>query len=179
MRRNIERSLVAFLVLFSLLGCSKSVSTNMEEKFREVVSVNDLNKSIELKVDDNKDVFPNGYDIPILAQNKSPYFLFLNLEENYIRLFTIRDAEWVEIKNGLTYSGSRILSPHGNALLDLEPTWARPEVEDAILEDNKTEVLVRIVMTGEIMEKDKPSGKFIGAYVDVYVRPTATADSPE
>lgn len=86
-------------------------------------------------------------------------------------MFTIRGTEWVEVKNGLTYSGSRILSPQGNALLGFDPTWARPELDNAVFKDNKTDRLVRIVVTGEIMENDVRTGKFVAAYVDAYLTP--------
>jgi len=155
----------------------------MEEKFQAVVPLPDLNKSLEINVDGDEKVFRLGSDVPILVENKSPHFLYFDLANNYIKLFMIRDAEWVEVKDGLTGSGSRVLSPQGTPPLNLDYTWARPVLDDQIFKDNKTDILIRIVMTGEIMEMDQYSddwrnhesevltGESVCAYVDVYISP--------
>lgn len=46
----------------------------------------------------------------------------------------------------------------------------QPEVTEK-LRSAKEKELLRIVVTGEIIENDKPTGKLVGAYVDVYVTP--------
>jgi hypothetical protein len=82
----------------------------------------------------------------------------------------IEDAEWIEVKNVITYSGLLIISPQGTPLLDDASTRVQPEVNDK-LRSAKEKELLRIVVTGEIIENDKPTGKLVGAYVDVYVTP--------
>jgi hypothetical protein len=156
----------------------------MDEKFQAVVPLTDMNKSLVITVDDDDKVFRLGSDIPIFYENKSSHFLFFDLaDENYTKLFMLRDIEWVEVKDGITGSGSRVLSPQGPPLLNLGTTWALPELDDTIFKDNKTNILIRVMITGEIMEMDTYSsdwqdhedeiltGELVAAYVDVYVSP--------
>jgi hypothetical protein len=82
-----------------------------------------------------------------------------------------RDAEWVEVKNGLTYSGLLLIAPQGTPLLDFNVTWVRPLLDENIAKDAKGDMLLRIVMVGEIMENDIQTGKLVGTYVDVYLSP--------
>ena len=180
MRKMIERVSISVLLMITLLGCSNlstEVHSRMEEEFRTIVAVEDLNRSLELKLHEEKENFPRGYDIPLLVENKSSNFLFFNHTDNYIKLYIIKDGEWVEVKNGLTYSGTRTLHPQGAPLLNLNATWARPELDDNLFEDNQTDILVRIVMTGEIMENDIQTGEFVSAYIDVYISRLRPADS--
>jgi hypothetical protein len=179
MRKIIEQVLTIVLLMIVLPSCSNlstEVPSDIEEKFRTVVSVEDMNKSLVLKLHEDKETFPHGYDIPILVENKSSHFLSFNHTDNYVKLYIIKDDEWVEVKNGLTYSGTRTLHPQGAPLLNLNATWARPELDDNLFKDNQTDILVRIVMTGEIMENDIPTGEFVSAYVDVYISRLRSAD---
>jgi hypothetical protein len=172
MRKAMEQVLKICLLVFALSGCSNlsaEVPSRMEEEFRTIVAVQDLNKSLELTLHEDKENFPRGHDIPILVENKSAHFLSFNYTDNYIKLYIIKDGEWVEVKNGLTYSGAKTLHPQGAPLLNLDATWARPELDDNLFEDNQTDILVRIVMTGEIVENDTQTGEFVSAYVDVYI----------
>jgi hypothetical protein len=173
---KLDQKLILLLAFFvvALLGCSnpsQSISKEMEDKFHATVAVMDMNKSLEIKVDDDQKSFCLGSDIPLSVKNKSPNFIFFNYEGRYIKLFMIRDAEWVEVKNGLTYSGSTVLSPPGPPLLNLDGTWARPVLDDNTFKDNPTDILIRIVMTGEIMESNTHTGNFVSAYLDVYITP--------
>lgn len=176
---------IVFLSLTTLLGCSNAVSNTIEEKFEAVIPLADMNESLVIKVDDDDDkVFRLGSDIPVIVENKSTRFIFLNLaDENYTKLFTIRDGEWVEVRDEITRSGSKVLSPQGPPLLNISTSWVQPVFDDTIFQDNKTNILIRIVITGEVMEMDTYSsdwrdheddiltGKFVGAYVDVYINP--------
>ena len=173
MKLHQKSILILLLFLSTISGCSdrvQSTSTELEEKFQISVPIADMNKSLRLNIEGDEKTFRRGSDIPLLFQNRSPHFIFFTAE-NYIKLFMTRDAEWIEVKNELTYSGNKALSPQGTPLLDLDHTWARPALDDNAFKDNKTEILTRIVMTGEIMENDKPTGDLVGAYVDVYLTP--------
>jgi len=174
MKENIKRVLAVCLLLITLSSCSNrssAVSSSKEEKFQTVMPMPDMNKSLEINVDSDTKIFLVGTKIPILVENKSPHFLFFDLADNYITLFTTNGDEWIEIQNGLTYSGSRVLSPQGTPLLNQDYTWARPAFQDNTFKADKTNMLLRIVMTGEIMEDDVRTGSFVGAYVDVYISP--------
>lgn len=176
MKKTLKQILLIFLAT-TLMGCSNKASSSMEEDFQSLVPVSDMNKSLEIKVDGDQKSFHIsslvhlGSDIPLLVQNTSPKFIFLNYKGGCINLFMFKDNEWIEVKNGLTYSGSTILSPQGKPLLNLDYSGAKPVFDNNIFKDNKTDILLRIVMTGEILENDKPTGKLVGAYVDVYIKP--------
>jgi hypothetical protein len=185
MIKNTERVLTIVLLMITLSGCSSpanEVSSRMEEEFSTAVPVTDMNKGLELKTYEDQKNFPLGSDIQLLVENKSSHFLFFDLAGNYIKLLMIREGEWVEVKDGLTGSGSRVLSPAGTPLLNLDTTWARPELDTNVFKDNEN-ILIRIVITGEIMKMDAYNpewreredeiltGELVGAYVDVYVSP--------
>ena len=166
--------LVVLLLPAILLGCSNRSNTDLnsiEESFKTAVPVVDMNNSLEIKIYEDQKTFPRGSDIRLLVENKSSHFLLFNSGDDYIKLFMSRGTDWVEVNNKITYSGTRILSPQGTPLLNLNATWAQPILDDNAFEDNKAEVPLRIVMVGEIMEDDKPTGKLVGAYVDVHITP--------
>ena len=77
----------------------------------------------------------------------------------------------MEVKNAITYSGTMLLSPQGKPLLNLQYTDVKPILDETNLSGSNTSVLLRIVIIGEIMEGDTRTGKNVGAYVDVFLKP--------
>lgn len=141
----------------------------MEKKFQTAIPVTDMNGSLQVKVESGEQIYPLGSEIPLTIINTSPHSIFLAID-SHIKLLMIEDAEWIEVKNVITYSGLLVISPQGTPLLDDASTRVQPEVNDK-LRSAKEKELLRIVVTGEIIENDKPTGKLVGAYVDVYVTP--------
>ncbi len=181
-----ERILAIVLLMIALPGCSNlsdEVSSEMEEKFRAAVPIADMNKSLELKTLEDQKTYSLGSNILIQVENKSSHFLLFDYAGIRVRLFMIRDAKWVQVKDGLTGSGSRVLSPVGGPpLLNLDVTGARPVLDDNVFKDDKN-ILIRVVITGEIMKMDAYSsdwrdhedeiltGELVAGYIDVYVSP--------
>jgi hypothetical protein len=79
----------------------------------------------------------------------------------------IRDDEWVEVPNDMVYIGTVVMSPQGTPLLDLGYTWVMPNPDKNLLPVNKEGDLLRVVVQGEILKNDAPTGNFVGAYVDI------------
>jgi len=160
-----------------LLSCSKlsDVKTSdLEKQFSTIVPLADMNKSLEIAV--ARDVaiseqsFQLGSAIPVEVFNKSPHFV--SFESNsQIKLLIYENNQWVDVKNDITYSGTMLLSPQGTLLLDLQYNWVQPNFDGTSLSSSSTKIPVRIVVIGEIMEGDTRTGKNVGAYVDVFVKP--------
>jgi len=141
----------------------------MEEKFQALLSVIDTNNSFQIKVNEDKNTFQNNKDIRLIINNNSRHSIIFN-PESYIKLWTIRNEEWIEIENGITYSGTLQVLPQGTLLLDTRTSRVKPVLSNDAIESNE-KILLRIAMIGEIMENDKPTGKLVGSYIDVYIIP--------
>ena len=141
----------------------------MEQKFQTAIPVTDMNGSLQVKVESGEKIYPLDSEIPLTIINTSPHSIFFAID-SHIKLLMIEDAEWIEVNNVITYSGLLVISPQGTPLLDDASTRVQPEVTEK-LRSAKEKELLRIVVTGEIIENDKPTGKLVGAYVDVYVTP--------
>jgi hypothetical protein len=173
MIKIIERVWFIFVFLIVLPSCttdSDRIPSAMEKSLLATLSVNDMNESLQLKVQGDEKTFGFGSDIPLLIYNKSPHSILFT-GDSHMRLFTARDGEWLEVKNEITYSGAMILSPQGTPLLDLSNTGIKPAFDEELIDNNKNNMLLRIVMIGEILENDVETGELVGAYVDVSVSP--------
>jgi hypothetical protein len=86
-------------------------------------------------------------------------------------LSSLDNLQWVEVKNGITYSGNNLkLSPAGTVLLDFALTGVKPIFDQSGIKIEE-EVPLRIVIIGEIMESENRTGEKVGAYVDVVIKP--------
>jgi len=166
------------MLIFSLSNCvntQPNISKNLEISFKKVFPIEDMNKSLQITVEDvlatennNKDTFEFGSEIPIKMLNLSNYQIDLDTQ-SFIKLFIVRDTELIEIQNKDTYSGELMLSPKGTLLLDFKHTGVRPVLIDNVTKEGEKEIL-RIVLFGELMQDDVPIGEPVGAYVDVVVK---------
>ena len=146
-------------------------TSEIEKQFSTIVPVADMNQSLQMVVDSNETSFQVGSDIPLIIYNKSQNSIFFDVN-SYVKLLIGIGNQWVEVKNALTYSGTLLLSPQGTPpLFDLTYTWAQPVITEDILNTANTDILLRIVIIGEIMEGETRTGKNVGAYVDVFLKP--------
>lgn len=172
--KSINKILFMTWAVLMLSACSSHLNTtskDLEQNFKIVVPITDMNGSLIIAIDSDKEVFRPDDKIPLSVENMSAQKIRFDYADNYIKLFIVRDNQWIEVENDLTYSGSRILSPVGTLLLNLDYTWVRPVFKEDMFDAKNKERLLRIVMIGEILERDLPSGNQVGAYVDVYIRP--------
>ena len=169
-----KRFLIWFLLVITLLSCSKQSSSNvseLEENFLSLISVTDVNESLRLAVDGEKTFFEPGGKIRVMIYNQSPHFVSFDLDA-YIRLFTSPgQLQWIEVKNAMTYSGELQLAPKGTMLLDYRSTHVKPVLDESILNSEEKSISLRIVLIGEIMENENLTGEKVAAYVDVLLKP--------
>jgi hypothetical protein len=168
------RYILGFLLAVLLSGCSKPTNANvgeLEKEFLTAVPIVDMNKSLQVVVDSNNEAPKNGSEIGLTIYNKSSHTVQFD-NSSFVKLLGSTDhLHWFPIKNGLTYLAHMSLSPQGTLLLDLSNTWVRPILEPVEFGPDKSDVLLRIAVVGEIVEDDKPTGEKIGAYVDMVLQP--------
>jgi len=161
------------LSLTVLLGCSDRPdvrSSDLETEFSTIVPAADVNKSLQVVVDSKEDAFPLDSRIPIKIYNKSPHFIFSEFHSD-IKLLTSSSGKWVEVKNGIIYKGTMLLSPQGTILLDFQGTTVRPLFTDDNSNASITNIPLRIVVVAEIMEGETKTGEKVAAFVDVLLKP--------
>ena len=168
-----RRTLLFFLSMNILLGCSSQSSVNVSEierQFLTAIPITDMNKSLTMVVDGEEQYFSLGSDIPLIVANRSSHFVIFDID-THIQLLMNTNSQWTEVENEITYSGILSLSPQGVPLLDFRSTWVKPVIDESILGNSTLNIPLRIVIIGEISEGDTPTGKQVGAYVDVILRP--------
>jgi hypothetical protein len=168
------RYILGFLLAVILSGCSQPTNANigeLEKEFLTAVPIVDMNSSLQVVVDSNDASPKNGSDIGLTIYNKSSHSVQFD-NSSFVKLLGSTDhLHWFSIKNGITYLDHMSLSPQGTLLLDLSNTWVRPILEPIDFGVDKSDVLLRIAVVGEIVEGDKLTGEKVGAYVDVPLKP--------
>ena len=175
MKKQIFILVITLITIILLISCSnyiESQSPELEKKFLSTVNLANLNSDIQLSLETEKNLFKLGSEITIQINNNSSSFILLGENLDIHLLSPSPNLDWIEIENGITYSGSILLSPKGTILLDTRTTIVRPLLEAHIIEQaGKDELLLRIFVKGEIIESDIRSGDFVGAYIDIYLMP--------
>jgi len=162
----VKRFALWFLVAISLLGCSQQ-SSSLEKEFSTLFPLTDMNESLQLAVDSDKTSFKSYEEIPLTISNKSPYPLSFDINSHIKLLGSPDHLQWVDVKNGITYSGTLVLSPSGTMLLDYAITVVQPLLDQSGFIIEKDQAVLRIVIVGEIMD----TGEKVGAVVDVVLKP--------
>lgn len=177
MKQKQVTQLVIILLLLAgvLLGCSQTSATSISEldkQFATAVPLADINKSLQIAVDDEGSSFvQSNPDIALLIYNKSQDSINLD-NSSFVRLLVSTDKiHWVDVENEIIYEGPMMLSPKGTPLLDVQYTWAKPILDRASLRTGNQEILLRIVVIGEILEGDTHTGQNVAGYVDVFLTP--------
>lgn len=160
--------------MFQLSGCSEpptAGSKGLEQEFATVIPIVDMNKSLQIVLNNKETSFKSDSTIEFEIYNKSPNYLHLDYVAHIKLLGSPDRLHWLELKNGFTYAASEvILSPEGTPLLDDQHGWAIPLLDPMHFKIDRDN-LVRIVVIGEIMEGDALTGETVGAYVDVLIEP--------
>jgi hypothetical protein len=162
-----------FLLAVTLLGCSKFPNANAEElekQFLQIVPVSDMNKSLQLAVEGEKTSFEPGEKITLTLHNASPYSLSFDTSSLVTLLGSQGNHQWMDVKNDITYSGDLKLSPNGTILLDTRSVFVKPVIDQSEFNPKK-DINVRIVIVGEVMEDENPTGEKVGTYVDMVLKP--------
>jgi hypothetical protein len=174
MRKMSKWLVLYFLLTIALLSCAKQSNTNsdeLEKQFSTVVPISDMNRSIQVVVDNKNTSFKSGSEIVLIIYNKSSDFIYFDTS-SFIKLMgSSDDLRWVEVKNAITYMDTILLSPEGIVLLDSQYTVVQPILDQSVLDAGNENVRGRIVVIGEIMKGETRTGQKVSAYVDVILKP--------
>ncbi len=164
-------TLVLFLLLF-LASCGSAgdvskVSQDMDQKFRDMISIDDLNESLELVLPEGTQVSIDDI-ITLLLFNRSNKQIAFERDHG-VRAFVPTDGgEWRELPNRMRYLGNgEILEPETGTfsnyvtLIGLQPEF--PPIEPP--------VILRIFVSGQVLDKGQPTAELAGAYIDLEIPP--------
>jgi len=172
--KDVKRlSVLFFLILLGFVGCSNQSAADthvMDKKFALLIPITDMNKSLKIDVYGDESTFHFDSDIPLIVSNKSSHSIYFDVN-SHIRLLINSGGQWKDIQNAFTYSGTMLLSPEGTPLLDLQYTDVQPMPNENNPNINNSDVLLRIVIIGEIMDGNARTGENAAAYVDVVLKP--------
>jgi hypothetical protein len=172
MKSRLRFFIVFYFVQLVLAGCAmKSTASNndIEEKFQALFPDVGMNDSLQLNVISDEATLRPDSEIRLSINNKSNHFIDFALD-SYVRLFVFSDSEWVEVDNQITYSGLLQIFPEGTPLKDSRTTRVQPIIDQTIMSKDEKEILLRILILGEIIEDETRTGEKVGAYVDVFLR---------
>jgi hypothetical protein len=172
MQNKLKFTLLFCISLFIFLGCSIQSNTNareLEKQFASAFPVTDMNKSLHMTIYEPGGNYSSGSEISLIVENKSSHFVFFD-KSTYIKLLRNTGSQWVEIENDMTYSGTLLLAPPKTSLLNLHYPYAKPVLDESNLHTTSLFIPMRIVVVGEIMDGDEPTGKNVGAYVDMSLK---------
>ena len=156
-----------------IIGCTSvrpRLSKELESSFQKTISVEDLNESIRVRPA-SQERAKYGSNIKIRIQNVSDQPIYFPLDFE-MRLFIIRDNEWVEIQDNNQYYGEgTLLHPKGQEESSgTITTWVRPVLPLNFTSGNDKDIL-RIVIIGEKQNDNMEFGTPVGAYTDIVVYP--------
>lgn len=174
MKKIDQVAYTVFFAVVALCGCSKHLDTNvseLERQFSITVPLSDMNNSLQIATNSQDSTFKSGSEIELTIYNKSLHSLYFD-NITHMRLFSSSDnLHWTEVKNAITYTATMILSPEGTILLDTQYTSVKPIVDQSEFDINGEDILLRIVIIGEIMNGEVRTKEKVGAYVDVVLKP--------
>jgi hypothetical protein len=163
------------LAMTSLFGCSirqPEISNGLQASFQVLVPIDDLNQSVRLTEDlSNQQNIKFDSVIQVLIENVSIRQVYFPLGYG-IKLFIVRNGDWVEIRDKSNYLGDgALLSPQNNKkLTDTTSTRILPDYPSQIKIEG-IPVILRIVVIGELLLDINETRVPVGAYIDVIVNP--------
>jgi len=145
--------------------------SELEKQFAAVVPLIDINNSLQIAIDGQETSFAPDAEIELTLYNKSYHFLYFENGSRVKLLVSTDNLHWLEVKNAFTDSLPMKLSPKGTILLDTRHILVQPILDQSIFNVKGEEFRLRIVLIGEIMNGDTRTGKEVGAYTDVSLKP--------
>lgn len=107
--KKVITSIILISILFSLAGCSISISTKSDSIVASVI--NSLNRPLfeDKKLENNN--IKILYIIDTKTDADNPYVIYLNLEKKKEKFFKYKDNTLIEIKNEKDINRIKILYP--------------------------------------------------------------------
>lgn len=165
-------SLFHFAVI--MVACSLQSNENinvLDKQFLTAVPITDMNKSLQVVLEDEGSYFEWGSEINLLIYNKSDNSIYFDNNVFVELLVSSDDNQWIDVENEIEYMGPRLSSPQGTPLLDFEHIVIKPVLDEATFNNERKDRLLRIVVIGEIMNGDTHTGQNVAGYVDVFLTP--------
>jgi hypothetical protein len=163
--------LVIAMITIFLISCSDSsqaIDAEIENKFQELYPTISMNKHFQIQVNDDNETFRSTSEIRLIFYNDSANTISF-ATDSFMHLFIIRDNEWVEVENAITYKGLLQIDPKDTPLMDFGTTRVKPILGDNWVSGKRE--LLRIVMVGELTGNDSIEGEYAGAYLDIELSP--------
>lgn len=161
-------------------SCSKNqpaIPDELQVSFQNMFPAVEFNKDIQVRLRDVSGKTPVcESEIRIQVINASDEVVFLPYDpiNLFIRVYTIRDNTWVELKNNVKYyswtgEDGDYLDPVGGQQIKDFFDVVCPTMMPAVKKADDKEI-VRVFVMGERIMNGKRSGVFTGAYIDLFMK---------
>ena len=176
-RMNILAAIVILAVATS--GCRGNrpdVPRNLDAAFRSMVSIEDLNRDLAVRIiPDYQDKPRVGSTITIAISNNSNEPIYFPIRSSIVRVFAIQDEKWMQIANTVEYyslqgGDTSVLLPRSPENSNTLTTLVQPKFPISEAPTNAPEIL-RILIVGELRPDDQNAVLPVGAFTDVVVYP--------
>jgi hypothetical protein len=143
------------------------VSSEKDQEFREMTGIQDLNQSLELVLPEGSSISTNE-SFTLLLFNRSNRLIQFTRDHSVRAFIPMNGGGWIEVPNRMRYLGEgEILAPKGETLsnyvtfVGLQPEY--PPMEAPFV--------LRVFVSGQILEQGEPTGERAGAYIDLEILP--------
>lgn len=165
MKKQFTINVLLGFIFFGLVACRANMEDN--PKNPDVgIPFETFNKSFQITAPAPLNTFKIGdvigLDIEVIGENPIAF----NYDYGSV-LFVLADKEWTEIPNFMDYpQGTLILQPaRGDALKK------GVAVIDPLLPDTRTDVLLRIILIGNIVKDGEQTDERVAGYIDLKLHP--------
>lgn len=165
------------LICSSCLNSQPEVPDELQASFQDMFPTVEFSNDIKVNLRDasgKKPVCESEIRIRVINVSDKVIFLPYDPKNLFIRVYSIRDNTWMELKNNVNYysstggDGYNISPVNDQQLIDFF-TVVCPVLEPAAGNANDKEI-VRVFVMGERMVDGKKSGIFTGAYIDLFMK---------
>jgi hypothetical protein len=163
--------------MIAIFGCARNdlaVSNELHEAFLQLISIEDINNSMQVTVVESEVTQPTfGSEVEIFIQNVSTEKeIYFSPEESLaLRIFVNSNNRWIEIQNADRYTGEGgVLDTKGQITSDWI-TGVRPVLELNLLKEIDNPVIVRILVTGELIVGNEKTGTPVATFIDLIMKP--------
>lgn len=156
-------SIVCFCILVSC-----SVNPEKENKFKDILQIDNVNKDIKLDywLPEDKNNLRIGDSITLMIKNDSQSEITFQ-SNSWVEIFTFVDNDWKKINNLGVYSPSKFpLLPKGKDSPGVTSVDFAPEIKAT-----NSAVTIRAVVIGTESNPNLPGGIKVGAYMDIPLKP--------
>jgi hypothetical protein len=147
-------------------GCVQHSRVNdaLEKSFKNIVPVDDVNHTLTLKLNPQKEnALEIGSNIELVVENISDRPIIFPTGFG-IEIYTIENGNWVDVENRDKILGDEI------SLIPGMMNFIGFEVEP-MFSETKTNKFVRIVVVGEFLLDNAKTGARVAAFIDLTLRP--------